>query len=67
LVKPFESEREFAIETGINYQFYENLIKTIQDRKPQNLQSLLFIAEHDLEEANNKIIELNYGAMELII
>ena len=58
LVKPFESEREFAIETGINYQFYENLIKTIQDRKPQNLQSLLFIAEHDLEEANNKIIEL---------
>ena len=58
LVKPFESEREFAIETGIDYQFYENLIKTIQDRKPQNLQSLLFIAEHDLEEANNKIIEL---------
>ena len=58
LVNPFESEREFAIETGINYQFYENLIKTIQDRKPQNLQSLLFIAEHDLEEANNKIIEL---------
>ena len=58
LVVPFNSEKKFEQETGIYYPFYENLIRTIQDKKPQNLQSLLFIAEHDLEEANNKIIEL---------
>jgi hypothetical protein len=58
LVNPFESKRDFAIQTGINYSFYEDLIKTIQDRKPQNLRSLLYIATQDLEEIRNKISEL---------